>query len=156
MPFSITGLPLHEFEPLFQLDDAELASRGVLRQTVEGKPGYPCRITLEDAEPDESVLLLNYLHQPTDSPFRSSHAIYVREGASEQRQVHDEVPGALRGRTIALRAFDDAGMMIGAEMVAPDGELKPAIERGLAEPRVAYLHAHSAGHGCYLARIDRA
>ena len=37
-----------------------------------------------------------------------------------------------------------------------EGEaLAPAIERLLADPRVAYLHAHYARRGCYAARIER-
>jgi hypothetical protein len=36
-------------------------------------------------EPGESVLLVNYEHQPAHSPFRSRHAIFVREGAEETR-----------------------------------------------------------------------
>jgi hypothetical protein len=31
---------------------------------VDAKPGYPDRIEVRDAEPGESVLLLNYTHQP--------------------------------------------------------------------------------------------
>jgi hypothetical protein len=46
-------------------------------------------------------------------------------------------------------------MMFDAE-VAAGSELEPAIERLLAIPGVAYLHAHNAGMGCYAARIDRA
>ena len=52
------------------------------------------------------------------------------------------------------RAFDDAGTMLEAE-VAPGDALEPVIERPLAIPGVAYLHAHNAAMGCYAARIDR-
>ena len=27
------------------------------------------------------MLLLNYVHQPADTPYKASHAIFVREGA---------------------------------------------------------------------------
>ena len=67
----------------------------------------------------------------------------------------DEVPGAIRTRTsISLRAFDEAGMIVDAD-VAPGAQLEPVIERQLAIPGVAYLHAHYAAMGCYAARIDR-
>ena len=35
-------------------------------------------------------------------------------------------------------------------------DVRPVIERLLANPDVAYLHVHNAMHGCYSARVDRA
>jgi hypothetical protein len=155
MSFIVSGLPLDPFRPLFGLSDEALAEQGVIRRTVDANPGFPCRITLEDAQPGETVLLLNYEHQPADTPYRARHAIYVSEQAQETRRAVDEIPGALRARkAISLRAFDEAGMMLEAE-VAPGAELEPTIERLLDLPGVAYLHAHNAGMGCYAARIDR-
>ncbi len=155
MSFVVSGLPLEPFRPLFGLSDEALAERGVIRRQVDANPGFPCRITLEDAQPGETVLLLNYEHQSADTPYRASHAIYVREQARETRRAMDEIPSALRIRkAISLRAFDDKGMMLDAE-VAPGSDLEPAIERLLGLPGVAYLHAHNAGMGCYAARIER-
>ena len=155
MSFVVSALPAEPFAPLFALSDEDLAARGAMRRTVDSKPGFPCRVTLEDAEPGETVLLLNYEHQPADTPFRASHAIYVREGGPEAELAEDEVPQLFRHRIMSLRAFSEAGMMLAAE-VAPGAELEPAVERLLAKPDVAYLHAHYAGMGCYAARIDRA
>ena len=45
-------------------------------------------------------------------------------------------------------------MMIDAGF-APRGEVEAAIAGFFADPAVAYLHAHTVGWGCYLARIDR-
>ncbi|MET0273905.1 MAG: DUF1203 domain-containing protein [Phenylobacterium sp.] len=155
MSYVITGLARDEFAPLFALSDAALAERGVLRRTVDAKPGFPCRITLEDAEPGETVLLMNYEHQPADTPFRARHAIFVREGEHATLRTVDAVPPALAARAhISLRAFDAAGMIVGAE-VAPGAALESPIERLLGRPDVAYIHAHYAGMGCYAARIDR-
>lgn len=156
MSFVISGLPLAPFQSLFGLSDAALAEHGVIRRKVDAPAGFPCRVTLEDARPGETVLLLNYEHQPADTPYRSRHAIYVSEAARETRTAVDEIPGALRARSaISLRAFDAAGMMLDAE-VTPGSDLEPAIERLLSLPGVAYLHAHNAGMGCYAARIDPA
>src|SRR5437588_360549 len=83
MSFIVSALPAEPFRPLFGLSDEVLAERGVIRRTVDAKPGFPCRVSLEDAEPGETVLLLNYEHQSADTPFRASHAIYVREGGPE-------------------------------------------------------------------------
>ena len=65
----------------------------------------------------------------------------------------NEAPVSLAVRPyISLRAFDTEGMMLDAD-VAPGPGLKAPIERLLAVPGVAYLHAHYAGRGCYAAHI---
>ena len=56
MTFRITGLSPEPFRPLFGLPDAELAARGIVRKAVTVKPGFPCRITLDDAEPGARLL----------------------------------------------------------------------------------------------------
>jgi len=155
MSFVVSALPVAQFQPLFALSDAELAERGIVRRTVDG-PGSPCRVTLADAEPGETVLLMNYEHQPADTPFRSRHAIFVREGADDRSFAPGEIPPAFRARKfLSLRAFDAAGMMVDAD-ITPTTELPEAIDRLLADSQVAYLHAHYAGAGCYAARIERA
>jgi len=156
MSFVITGLPVDTFRPLFGLSDAALAERGILRRTADADRGFPCRLSLADARKGDTLLLLNYEHQPAPTPFRASHAIFVNEAATETARYVDAIAPALAAREhISLRAFDDAGMMLAAE-VAPGADLAPAIERLLAMPETAYLHAHYAGMGCYAARIDRA
>jgi hypothetical protein len=155
MSYVVSGLPLEPFQPLFGLSDEALDEHGVIRYAVDANPGFPCRITLEDARPGDTVLLLNYEHQPANSPYRSRHAIFVSEQARETRRFVDEVPSVLSIRkAISLRAYDEAGMMLDAELAA-GADLEPVIERLLAVPGVAYLHAHNAGRGCYAARIER-
>src|SRR4051812_47028564 len=156
MSFVVTGLPIAPFQPLFDLSDAALAERRIVRRRVDAPRGFPCRVTLQDAEVGETVLLMNYEHQPADTPFRASHAIYVREGDHPTRRDIDAIPPALAVRPhISLRAFTAEGMLVDAE-VAPGADLPPVIERLLQREDVAYLHAHYAGMGCYAARIDRA
>lgn len=155
MPYRISGLPLDSFAPLFSESTAALAARGILRVTVAEAGGYPCRITLEDALAGETVLLLNYEHQPAPTPYRATHAIYVRETAHATYDACDQVPQALRRRLLSVRAFDADGMMLDAD-VAPGEALESLIERFFAMPRVHYLHAHHARPGCYAAAIRRA
>ena len=78
MSFRITGLPAEQFQSLFAMSDAELAQRQARRVTADG-PGYPCRVSLTDAAPGDELILLHYQHQDADTPFRASHAIYVRD-----------------------------------------------------------------------------
>jgi hypothetical protein len=154
MSFIVSGLPIERFRPLFGLPEGELASRGVLRLTAEMKPGVPCRITLEEAEVGESVLLLNHEHQSAATPYRSGHAIFVREAALETKVLVGQIPEVFLGRTLSLRAFDRGGMMIDADLCQGD-DAAGVIERLLAAPGAAYLHVHNAKRGCYAARVER-
>lgn len=155
MSFRITGLSPEPFRPLFGLADEALARHGARRVVADAQPGYPDRITLADAAPGERLLLVNYLHQPADTPYRASHAIYVREAGGTAYDAIDEIPPALRGRVLSIRAFDADHLMIDADLA--EGRAAAAvIERLLADPAVAYLQAHFAKRGCYAARIERA
>jgi hypothetical protein len=154
MHFRIKGLDPAPFAPLFAMDTAALAERRALRKVADSKPGFPCRISLADAEPGTPVLLVNYEHLPVDSPYRASHAIYVTEQAQAFEGI-DVVPPMMRERLISLRAFDAKGMMVDADVVE-GARLEPLIERLLAVQDVAYLHAHFARRGCFAACIRRA
>lgn len=154
MSYAVTSLPAEPFAPLFQLDDEALAARGARRVIADAPLGFPCRVSLDDARPGETLILVNYEHQPAPTPFRASHAIFVREGVQPVSTV-DEMPPALRRRLLSVRAFDASGMMRAADVTegAAAGAL---IERLFEDPEIAYLHAHYAKWGCYAARIDRA
>ena len=155
MSFRISALPAAPFETLFALSDDELRRRGAVRCVVDRTPGFPCRVSLRDAEPGETVILVHWEHQPADTPYRAGHAIYVREGAVEAVPAIDEVPALLRRRLLSVRAFDGRGMMTDADVVEGTA-LEPVVERLLGDPAVAYLHLHNAKPGCYAARVDRA
>lgn len=154
MDFRITGLPAARFAHLFHLADAELAAHRALRRTCTEKPGYPCRVSLEDAEPGEAVLLVNYEHLPVDSPYRASHAIYVRELATRPFDAVNILPEALATRLLSLRAIDAQGLIVDAD-IAEGEAIEPLIRRLLGNEQVAYVHAHFARRGCFAARIDR-
>ena len=155
MDFQITGLKRAQFADLIGLSDAQLALRNARRVLADRHPGFPCRVSLVDAQPGESVLLLNYEHLPLASPYRASHAIYVREIARDAQVPRNEIPPVLRTRLLSLRAFSEDGMLLAAD-VAEGEQLTPSIERMLSGDAVAFLHVHNARPGCYAARVDRA
>jgi hypothetical protein len=100
------------------------------------------------------LIVTHFEHQPANTPYRASHAIYVRKGEKTYDAV-DQVPEQLRLRLLSVRAFDHKGLMVSADVV--DGkELEGAIERLLGDDRADYLHVHYAKPGCYAARIERA
>jgi hypothetical protein len=154
MPFRVSPLDIESFEPLFGLPDADLAAAGAVRMQVDIKPGFPCRLTLEDAEVGESVLLVNYEHLPVSSPYRSSHAVFVREHARPVGPVDNALPESLAIRLLSIRAFDDSGMMMNADVVR-GSEAVATIEGMLENAQVSYLHLHNAKPGCFAARVDR-
>ena len=153
--FQIAPLRRQDFEDLFSLDDDTLTGRGAKRCVADAKPGFPCRVSLADAEPGERVILLPFCHQPADSPYRASGPIFVRESAETVQVPADTVPALLRTRLLSLRAYDAHHLMIGADVI--DGrELERGLERLLEDARVDYLHVHFARAGCYACRVDRA
>ncbi|MCE9522207.1 MAG: DUF1203 domain-containing protein [Alphaproteobacteria bacterium] len=155
MSFRITGLDGAQFKHLFALNDDELKNHKAKRYIADDKPGFPCRVTLEDAEPGESLLLVPYRHHTSNTAYAAEGPIFVRERMAQSGELIDEIPDQLRVRMISLRAYDAAGMMVDADVV--DGkELKPLIERFLGNDEVSYLHAHFARRGCFAALIKRA
>jgi Protein of unknown function (DUF1203) len=154
MPFQITALPKSKFEHLYAMSSEELARHGALRQTVTKNPGAPCRVSLEDAAIGEEVVLLHYEHQSAESPFRASHAIYVRPGAEQANPLIGELPLLFRTRILSLRGFDTDGMIIQAEL-SEGNDLQSAIHNIFDDSKVEYIHIHFARPGCYAARVNR-
>ena len=149
MTYRIEGL-----DPARFADPEALIAAGAIRMTADSDGGYPCRVTLEDAKPGESVLLRNHVSADVSTPFRASHAIFVRERATRAPRYDDTVPAYLDRRTISLRAFDDTGMMRAATVAAPGGA--DAGIRGLLEDEeIDYVDIHNAAWGCFLARAQR-
>lgn len=154
MSFRITGLDPAPFRHLHNLGEAELAAHGALRQRVEAHPSAPCRISLDDAAIGESVLLLSYTHQPAATAYQQQGPIFVRETNARFEAV-DVMAPALARRTLSLRGFDGAGMMIEADLTE-GANAAALIAQFFANPELAYIHAHYARRGCYAAMIERA
>lgn len=155
MDFRISGLDPTPFLPLYGLSDEALSQRGIRRAICDEHPGYPDRVTLRDAEPGQRVLLLNHTHLPHAGPYRSSHAIFVTEGAERAFDAVNTLPPVLLPRTLSLRAFDRDQMMVDADLVE-GAQAETLIARLFSDPRVEYIHAHFARRGCFACRIDRA
>src|SRR3990167_4313911 len=153
--FQFIALPSEPFTSLFKLSDGELQSIGARRMVVDNKPGFPCRVSLEDAEVGETVLLLPYTHHETTSPYKASGPIFVREKAKMLSPAVGEIPAMFRERLLSVRAYDAADMMIDADVVN-GAELEQHIQRFFANEVVSYLHIHNARPGCYNCKEARA
>ena len=154
MAYRITGLSPDLFEGLSSLDDAALQARGMRRIVADADPGYPCRISLQDAAAGESLLLLWHEHHAVDTPYRSGGPIFIREAATEALVQLDAVPQQQRSRLLSVRAYDAQGWMLDADVIEGT-DLESLIARYFANPQVGYLHVHNARRGCYACRVDR-
>lgn len=154
MTYRIAGLPTADFLPPFSLTDSELAARKAMRVVASRHPGFPCRIMLKDAQVGEELILLHHVSHEVASPYRSAYAIYVSRG-DKAPVYRNAIPPVMQGRPLGLRAFDEQGMLRGARLAAP-GEADAGIRDLFDDPDIAYIHAHNAAHGCFVARVDRA
>lgn len=156
MDFRISGLSAKPFEHLFGMSKPELFQRNVIRYTVNEYPGFPDRIEMRDAAVGETVLLLNFQHQPASSPYQSSHAIFVSEGASKTYGETNKIPKVLSSRPQSLRGFSDDGMLIEADIANGEQDLIVLIRRLFQNQLVSYIHTHNAKQGCYSGLIEHA
>ena len=154
MTYRIEGLDPQTFAPLFGMDHEERAANLAEMVTATSDIGFPCRVSLEDARTGDRLMLVNHVSNDVARPFRIAHAIFVREGAERAASSVDRVPPMLDKRTIGLRAFDCNGMMRRAVLAAP-GESDATIRGLLADHSIAYIHAHNAAWGCFLAAVER-
>ncbi|MEP7336860.1 MAG: DUF1203 domain-containing protein [Acidobacteriota bacterium] len=155
IPFQMIGLPIEKFDSLLSLSDEALQALGAKRMVADKKPGYPCRASLIDAEPGETVLLLPFSHHDVASSYRASGPIFVRADAQTARPAINEVPAMLRSRLLSIRAYDEEAMMVGSDVVN-GSELEEHISRFFDDPSVKYLHLHNARPGCFNCRVERA
>ena len=154
MSFQIHALPADTFAPLFALPDEQLRVRDIRSIVADGRPAYPCRVSLQDAAEGERLLLLPYDHHRVDTPYRASGPVYVREAATQALPAIEEVPALLRTRLLSLRAYNARGMMVWADIV-PGTEVEAAIAALFAIEHTAYIHIHYAKPGCYACRVER-
>jgi hypothetical protein len=154
MSFRVLGLSPDLFRHFFSMSDGELQRRGAIRLVAED-PQLPCRVSLRHAPLGDEVLLVNFEHQPGETPYRSRHAIYVSRSAAAPFDAVDVVPEAILTRLVSVRAFDARHMMIDADVI--DGTQAAGLfERLLSNPAASYLQVHNARRGCYSARVERA
>lgn len=154
MNFQIAALPFAPFASLFTHPEAELPRHRARRVTADTAPGYPCRVSLTDAEIGETLILVNYTHLGGATPYAANHAIYVRERATRAWPKPGEVPEMLRSRLLSIRGFDAGGFLRVAE-VKEGTALAPVLEDILSDTGIAHADIHFAGPGCFAARAMR-
>ena len=155
MSYRIDGLDPAAFAKLYGASDQTLAEHRAVRVTADAQPGFPCRVTLEDMAPGETLLLLPHRLERPGGPFAFTYAVFVREGAMMPARFLDKVPPVFGPRVLSLRGFNADGMVTAAAL-AQAGEADAAIRRVLDDRAVVYIDVHNAVAGCFAARVHRA
>lgn len=154
MNFRIESLKSQPFEFISKLDEAELKQNNIVKQIVNKKPSFPCRVTLEDAEIGEEVFLFNYEFHSVSSPYKASGPIYIRPNKEQRFCEVNEVPSLFLTRLISLRGYNQQQMLIFAE-VFEGKELKNKIQNAFENHEIEYVHIHNAKFGCYFAQAKK-
>ncbi|MEL6968992.1 MAG: DUF1203 domain-containing protein [Bacteroidota bacterium] len=155
IPFQVVGLPITLLEELHTLSTEDRKARGIQKCIVDAKPGYPCRLSLADAEVGEEVFLLPYRHHSVDSPYQAAGPVFIRATGQEAALPPNELPEMLKHRFLSLRIYDENAMMIGAQTLEGTG-LAEAIQTIFCAPTANYIQVHNARPGCYNCEIRRA
>lgn len=154
MSFQIHGLPGTDFAHLFAKTDAELKAMGAVRVIADQHPGMPCRVSLAEAEIGDEMILTNHVYLPETSPYRASHAIYVRKNVAEADLGPNVVPSVMTDRLLSVRGFTADHMMEAGEIVE-GADLPGALEQIFTDPAIDYIHIHYAKRGCFAGKATR-
>ncbi|MBT2623231.1 DUF1203 domain-containing protein [Chryseobacterium sp. ISL-6] len=153
--FKFEALNDVDFAYLSRLSDAELSEKNIKKLVVDKFPGFPCRVTLEDAKVDEQVFLLNYDFHNVNSPYKASGPIFVRTNHSTKMYEINEVPIMFNHRLLSARGYTKDGMMFFADVF--EGKLlKEKIQEIFENQEIEYVHIHNAKPGCFNGVVRRA
>jgi hypothetical protein len=153
--FQFVALDKSNFESYSALTDEGLSDCNARWLVADARPGFPCRVSLQNAEIGERVLAISYCFQNADSPYRASGPIFVREKAETANPPVNEVPEMLVTSLLSVRAYNAENMLVAAEVVEGD-KLESVITSQFSEESVDYLHIHYAKQGCFNSVVRRA
>jgi hypothetical protein len=153
--FKIKALPYNQFAYLFSASKAELQNIGAIKMIANEFPGFPCRVSLQDATIGEEVILFPFQHHKTDSPYQAIGPIFIRKNATEASLAINEIPTMLLHRLLSLRCYTKQGIMIHATVV--EGKIvSDTLDELFTNKEIAYVHLHNAKPGCYNCVAERA
>ena len=155
MTFQIKPLDYALFQHLFEMSDTELKAIGAVRSKADADFGFPCRVSLKDADVGDTVILVNYRHLDVETPYKASHAVYVREQAEAAIVAPGGTPEVLTSRLLSVRAFDGAGYMQDGDIIEGCA-LAAKLDALFDDPSHAFVDIHYAQRGCFAARATRA
>ena len=152
--FRLKALDKAQFSDYFNLTENELVEKGIRKMVVDEFPGFPCRVSLADAEIGEDVILLNFEHHLVNSPYKTGGPIFIRKTAQTLKPEINEIPKMFNHRLLSIRGFDKEATMIFADVTHGDN-LKEKLNDILDNKEIDYLHIHNAKPGCYNCLVER-
>lgn len=151
--FKISAID-NTYNSLFKRTTEELAKKNMVKMRVNSNPGFPCRVSLEDALIGEEVLLLPFEYHKTTSPYKASGPVFIRKNAVKANLAVNEIPTMLFKRQQTLRVYDSNGMMIAAKSSRTD-DIRKEIETLFMNTKASYIQVHNTNPGCYNCQVDR-
>ena len=100
------------------------------------------------------AVLCNFEHLAEISPYRASHAIYVRQGAVQATPAVDEVPMVLTRRMLSIRGFGYDHLLKEAEVI-DRATLAATLGVFFGHAAISYIHIQNAQPGCFAAKVTR-
>ena len=126
----------------------------VLQPSAEHGSG-PCRHCLRYSEPGEPLLLFSYRPFGEPRPYQEVGPVFLHARPCEAHVSQDSMPDDFANRPVVLRPYDKDDNIAESQRYAQPGEAAAIARALLANENIAYLHARSRSHGCYLFRIER-
>jgi len=154
MNFLIKALDHKLFEPLFKLSDENLSKIGGLKMIVDDKPGFPCRVSLEDANIGEEVILIPFEHHKTNSPYQAKGPIFIRKGVKQKEFEINEIPKMLNHRLLSYRGYDKDGILKSAK-TGEGMNVESVIKEMFKKNEIIYIHIHNSSPGCFNCEVNR-
>src|SRR5262245_42162714 len=159
IPISIEEIP-SDF--LYQVRVLGVDAQGqAVRRYRSEKGGEPCRDVLRSARPGEEVILASFCPFTINGPFKEFGPIYILAEPADEIVLRNQLPlvqggpQPYLGDQFVLRAYNIEQDIIDATLVKSD-EAAEVLNRFLASPEVAFVHARYPAYGCFACRINRA
>ncbi|MBL4659634.1 MAG: DUF1203 domain-containing protein [Alcanivoracaceae bacterium] len=153
--FQIKAIKHNEVQHLFSLTNDELSKYNAKRILVNEKPGYPCRVSLKEANIGETIITFPYNHHDVDSPYNATGPIFIRDNVQTATPKVNVIPEILQNRFLSVRIYDSQNMMIDATTIQGK-DLKSTIQKLFQNKFAHYIHIHNANPGCYNCSVERA
>jgi len=126
-------------------------------QRLRAEGGEPCRDVLRRANPGEELILASFSPFAKSGPYKEFGPVFLLANESAEPTDRSAFPtgsGYLRERFV-LRAYSEEESIVDAVMLTP-ADFDATLEKFLASPDVAFVHARFPTYGCFACRIDRA
>ena len=120
--------------------------------------GEPLRCCLRYAQPGEQITLISYAPFDHPSVWTEVGPVYIHAERCGGYQPTGGLPDRLDTGPRVLRTYraDDTMNYDHNTVVTDDADLRPIIERLLAEPDVATVHVRTLAPQCFLYAVNQA